>query len=185
MIMPTSQITEWSRLGREISRRMREPTKRVSFVVYFFAVVLLLGGMGWVIPLCRLVFSAEMKVVSELPVAFSTFLLALLAGAMADIVLSENGSTEESPFQETTKGFRIFALGLSLLGIPLAFAGIQSSRLVWAYVASILGMIISLFLWWVLNADKSRWRDKPIEPIAATGGTTSVELKGSTEGLTI
>lgn len=183
--MPTAQITEWNRLGKEISRRMREPTRRVAFVAYFIAVVLILGGMGWIIPLCRLVLYCDMKAAYELPIAFSTFLLALLAGGMAEIVLSENGSTEESPSQETTKGFRVFALGLSLLGIPLAFAGIQSSQLLWAYIASILGMIISLFLWWELNADKSRWQDIPTEPIEATGGTTSVELKGSTEGLTV
>jgi len=183
--MPTTQPTEWKRLAKEISRRMREPTGRVIFVIYFFAVVLLLGGLGWIIPLCRLVFYGDMEVVCELPSAFSTFLLALLAGAMADIVLSGDGSVEDSTSPETTRGFRIFAFGLSLLGIPLAYAGIQRTPSVWAYVASILGMFISLFLWWVLNADRTRWQDKPPEPINATGGTTSVELKGSIEGLTV
>jgi hypothetical protein len=182
--MPTAQITEWNRLGKEISRRMREPTKRVIFVIYFFAVVLILGGMGWIIPLFRLVFTGDKNALWELPKAFSTFLLAILASAMADIVLSEDGSSEELSSQETTKGFRVFALGLSLLGIPLAYAGIQRTQLLWAYTASILGMLISLFLWWVLNADKSKWQDKTIEPTAATGGTTSVELRGSTDGFT-
>ena len=78
--MLKDQTTEWERLGQELSRRMREPTRRVIFVIYFFFVVVLLGGMGWIIPLCRYFFNGDMSVVSELPGAYSTFFLARLSG---------------------------------------------------------------------------------------------------------
>ena len=104
---------------------------------------------------------------------------------MAEIVLSEDGPTENSPSQETTKGFRVFALALSLIGILLAYAGIQRTQLFWPYVASTSGLIISLFLWWILNADSAKWHDRPTEPITAAGGTTAVQLEGSTAGLTV
>lgn len=153
-------------------------------MVYFFAVVVVLGGMGWIIPLYRHCFSSDMKAVSDLPSALSSFFLALLAGAMADIVLDDGESKGDSS-QEPNKGFRVFVLGLSLVGIPLAYAGIQRTDTNLAYFASVLGMMISLFLWWILNADKDKWQDRTPEPIVATGGTVSVDLKGSTDGLTV
>src|SRR5689334_11272743 len=87
-----SQSPEWTRLRQEIARRIREPIGRVVFVVYFFAVVLFLGGMGWVIPLCRFYFLGDSTIVSELPSAYATFFLALLASALADIVLGDESS---------------------------------------------------------------------------------------------
>lgn len=183
--MPIERVTEWGRLRKELARRLSEPAGRVVFVIYFIGVVVILGGMGWMIPVCRLFLADDRSVVSELPSALSTFFLALLAGAMADIVLEDNSESGNAPSNNaSTKGFRVFALGLSLVGVPLAYGGIQRSQLIWSYVSSILGMLISLFLWWVLNADKAKWRDEPIPPISAAGGTTSVELKGSTAGLT-
>jgi uncharacterized membrane protein len=185
LYMQKAQTSEWKRLWKELSRRMREPTGRVIFVIYFIAVVIILGGMGWIIPLCRLIFACDMSVAKELPNSFSTFFLAILASAMADIVLADEESGERSSSREPTKGFKVFALGLSLLGIPLAYAGIQSRQLIWAYIASLMGMVISLFLWWVLNADRTKWQETNLEPIEAAGGNTSADLKGSTEGLTV
>lgn len=178
-----SPSSEWTELRKEIARRLREPAGRVAFVMYFFAVVLALGGMGWLIPLYRFYFLHETTVVSELPSAYSTFFLALLASALADIVLVDDEPNDISVTPTFTKGFKMFALGLSLLGIPLAYAGIQRHDLNTASVASVSGMAMSLFLWWILNADRSRWREKPTEAISAAGGPTSVELKGSTQGL--
>src|SRR2546427_2526065 len=166
---------EWTWLRKELSRRLREPAGRVVFVLYFFAVIVVLGGMGWLIPFCRLYLLGDASAASELPSAFSTFFLALLAGALADIVLGEESASENSDAPVATKGFKMFALGLSLLGIPLAFAGIQRSNLAWAYAASVSGLAISLFIWWVLNADRTRWRDEAPEAITAAGGPTEVE----------
>lgn len=182
--MTLKESAEWTRLRKDLVRRMREPIGRVVFVLYFFVVVVALGGMGWLIPLVRFYFLDDANVASELPSAYSTFFLALLAGALADIVLGEDSSSEILATPTVTKGFKMLALSLSLLGIPLAFVGIQRSYIGGAYFASVFGMAISLFLWWVLNADRSRWRDEGPEAISAAGGSTTVELKGSMEGLT-
>jgi hypothetical protein len=180
-----SNLNEWARLRGELGRHIREPAGRVAFVVYFFSVVMVLGGLGWIIPLCRFALLGDARAVSELPSAWSTFFLALLAGAIADIVLGDESTVDNLTMPVATKGFKMFTLGLSLLGVPLAFAGIQRAPVAWAYIASISGMAISLFLWWVLNADRARWRDEMPEPISATGGSTAVDLKGTTEGLTV
>jgi hypothetical protein len=177
---------EWTRLKREITRRLREPTGRVIFVVYFFAIVIMLGGMGWIIPLCRFYFLQDFAVIDELPGAYATFFLASIAGAMADLVLRGNSANGEGSVNEGREnyGFRIFAFGLSLVGILLAFASLQRAAPMWAYVASVLGLMMSLVLWWLLNADSGKWTDATQDPTPPLGGSPTADLQGSTQGLT-
>jgi hypothetical protein len=177
------EFSEWARLRSELRRRIREPAGRVAFVLYFLTVVFVLGGMGWLIPLCRFYVLKDESAFSEVPSAASAFFLALLAGGLADIVLGEDSGSDNSPTPAASKGFKMFALGFSLLSVPLAVVGIQRSHLFLAHAASAAGLALGLFLWWVLNADRARWQDEVPEAIAATGGPTTVELKGTTEGL--
>ncbi len=177
------KFPEWARLCSELRRRVCEPLGRVIFVIYFFTVVVLLGGIGWLIPLCRLCLLNDKSALSEVPSAASAFFLALLAGGLADIVLGEDSGSDTSATPTPSKGFTMFALGFSLLSVPLAVVGIQRSHLLLAYIASTAGLALGLFLWWVLNADRARWHDEPPEAISAAGGSTTVDLEGTTEGL--
>src|ERR1044071_9667693 len=77
-----SLSANWKDLGIEIYRRLKKPLGYPSFVFYFLGIIVLVGSLGVWISIYKQSWEA-------VPRDLSTYLLAILSAASADLILSE------------------------------------------------------------------------------------------------
>jgi hypothetical protein len=182
----------WRELLLDIWNRSLVPWLRPKFVLYFFFVMVLLGGLGVWVPLlaetplahawaaatCSLPSSEctfttlhiqSLEVLSHLAAA----LLAVVAAAFADAILEP----------EANGSFRMFAFSIFALTVFLGVITLFSAPCKQAYFCGITGAALSLFLWWIVNARNRRLLGPQPEADAPTGGPTDAPLAGSLEGI--
>jgi hypothetical protein len=158
--MPQQNKESWKELVAEIRRRVKDPFGQPEFVLYFVAIILLIGGLGvWIS-----VYKKDWEVV---PRDMSTYLLAILAASAADLVLSK----------KSTRSLQMLGLFVLVTGGFLAVLSQANTNVIRAYVYAIVGTLMALLLWWVANSIR---RDifGPAEPIDALGGQLHEELTG-------
>lgn len=162
-----ARTRRWAALGRELALRAFEPIEHPTFVIFFFAIVVGVGGVGTWVELFKLYRLQETPgPLDGLITSLVTFFFALVGTSCTQLIIEESES----------KALRALAqcvLFLAFVGAVLATAGIGSGQagiLPWT-----LASIAALAIWWLANAKSPGLRD----PDAPTGGAVTKTLPGS------
>lgn len=162
----------WSELRRDVWRRTTRPAAHATFVFFFFGSVVLIGGLGiWV----ELINAAKAPSPTDfLPVrtAMATFFPALIGSTCFQIVLGKY-----------LKALRAVAFVGTTIIAAVGFWLVLDRNLSTALSLSIgtLASLVSLWFWWIANADNPDFFDEPLDQ-AALGGSTDRPLGGDLGG---
>ena len=178
------QKSDWRVLGDDVWRKCGEACERPAFIIYFSTVIVWLGGIGFWIPVGRFFLSPRTaQSASDVAAALATFLLAVTASAMGDIVLAGDEQAEEGA-PVTRKGFRMLTMGLSIFVVPLAFVALHNTHPTLGVWCAILGTLVSLILWILVNAESHKWREPDAPQESVGGASTDVPLTGNLGSIT-
>lgn len=171
--------THWNSFLSDVLQRLKKPFRHPAFCMYFVVFTLGVGGIGVWIEAIKAILNPTFEAMMLVPRTLSTYLLAVIATAAADLVMSDLVMPEE----QTKRYMRMFALASLVVGTALGVVGLNISFLKWAYGCAILGTILALLLWWLANAANSKFleQDPPVD--AATGGDPDQNLAGNLDGL--
>jgi hypothetical protein len=162
-----SLSANWKELWIELKRRLKKPLGYPSFVFYFLGIIILIGGLGvWI--------SIYKKTWDAVPRDLSTYLLAILSSAAADLILSEGKK----------QSLQMFSILTLVIGGFLSVLSEANSDLTRAYIYAILGAFLALLLWWIANADNAKLFGENPPPNAATGGDPNIIL-GNLSGIEV
>lgn len=169
----------WAILGRELMRRTIQPASHVSFALYFFVAVIVLGAAGiWLELYAYLSFAAvpyQSPSAAALRTAVTTFFPAL-AGTSCMQLIWEN---------DDFRSLRAFATSalvvLFLAALAIAPATVSNSAALWVgCVASCL----AFWTWWIANAEQKGLMD--LDPDAPMGKKDpKANLSGNLDGFTV
>jgi hypothetical protein len=147
--------------------------------MYFFGIIVLVGGFGIIEPLVSysiLGTMAFMELPKALISATYTYFVAIAATAAVDLILSYH----------QRKYFLMFFLVCSLLvflcALFAAMLGTILNKSGAAIFPTVLGYFIALFLWWVGNSTNVHLLDTPIQNTAPTGGDPRNKPPGDLTG---
>lgn len=174
-----SRIGTWSGLFKELLKRSYEPLNHPSFVIYFIVSVVIAGGAGVWLELCSYII-ADMELkspsLSALKTALITFFPAVAGSACLQIIWAEDDH----------RALRAFAtLVLFVLAILALLTGLIS--VIPIKCALFVGggaSLLSLWIWWIANANQEGLRDK-VPTDAPTGGSVGVPLAGDLTGFKV
>ena len=175
----------WLELADELAARLIEPRYSVSFVMYLFTGVVLLGGIAIWLEIVRYAIEFHNAKPNETPslsgvlTAMHTFYPALAWSATMQLVY---GDTNDKWLKALAIGFGSVTLILAVFAMALAG--------VWLPLTSIViggfGTVIAIFLWWIANAPDPNLRDLMPRTVglAAKGGEIDpgAPLPGTTSG---
>ena len=165
-----TQPNYWQEFWDELTERLRTPAKHPTFVFYFFGIIVLVGGFGWLEPLGSGLFSwewTENKTV-RLISAFYTYSVCIAATAAVDLILSLHQRKY------------LMMLFLVCCGLVLLCAILAANLGTLASIPPLfVGYILALFLWWVGNANNFNLLDSQPKPDVTTGGDTHVQPVGN------
>ncbi|KZX87802.1 hypothetical protein A3726_09260 [Erythrobacter sp. HI0037] len=158
-------------LWDDIKRRTTKPKEHATFVFYFLGAILFIGGLGIWVELINAAGSWTETDLVALRTALTTFFIALIASSGFQLVLGE------------WKQLRAAAYMVSLLmaGLGIWLIADRELDLKVAIPLSVIGYLISLWIWWISNADNTDLHDEP-PPEASVGGELDRDLKGDLEG---
>lgn len=162
------RMRHWVTLGRELALRTKEPIEHPTFIFYFVAIVIGVGGIGTWVELFRLAGPLETPNPHDgLVTSLITFFFALVGTSCTQLIIeeSENKSLRALGQFVLVLAF-ISAAVLTALGMASGQAGIRP----WA-IASFLALVV----WWIANAKSPGLRDTD----APTGGTVTKKLPGN------
>lgn len=152
-------------LPGELKRRFKTPLKSVTFWAHLFVAVVGLGGAGiWYSLIeCKLSGQWDMAAIAA---ALCTYFPAVAGAAYVD------SSSEGQPY---IRSFGIIAIAVFVILIFLSVFTIRDGSIIWG----IIGTVLSILFWWVVNADKSCFRD-----VDGDGSTPNPnrKLKGNRKG---
>jgi hypothetical protein len=152
-------------LPGELMRRLKAPLKSVTFWAQLLVAVVGLGGAGiWYSLIeCKL---TGVWSWSAIAAALCTYFPAVAGAAFVD------SSSESQPY---VRSFGLIAVALFMVLIFLAVFTIREGFIFWG----IVGSVLSILFWWVVNADKACFRD-----VDGDGSTPSPnrKLKGNRKG---
>jgi hypothetical protein len=174
--MPESEKDFWKHwkiFGSDILQRLKQPFAHPPFVLYFLVVIVGVGGIGVWIEIYKTFTKRTDESIISVPRSLSTYLLAILATAAADLILS---------ILETKRSMLMLALSSLIAGIVLAVIGLTITTLMWASSCAVLGTILALLLWLLANADNAKLFESSPPIDAATGGNPE-EIAGNTDGI--
>lgn len=170
----------WAILGRELKRRTVQPAGHVSFALYFFVAVILLGGAGIWLELYSFmshVATPDKPTASAaaLRTAVITFFPAL-AGTSCMQLIWEN---------DDFRSLRAFATSalvvLFLAALAIAPSTISTSAALWV---GCLASCVAFWTWWIANAEQRGLLD--LDPDAPMGKKDpNADLAGDLDGFTV
>jgi len=165
-------MSSWVTLYRELRKRTVEPLSHASFVMYFCAAVVLVGGAGVWFELHSYVFHVPtvehpLPTASALRIAVITFFPALAGSSCMQLIWAEDHN-------KSLRAFAITALAaLACLVVAIAPSAVRNST---ALGVGLFASIVALWTWWIANAKQ---RDL-LDIDAATGKkVTAGELQGN------
>lgn len=157
----------WSALWHELVARAKEPFESPTFVFFFLAVVIGVGGIGTWIELVKLTRSqVTPDPFGGLLTSLVTFCFALVGTSCTQLIIEESES-------KALRALAQLVLILAIISGALAIAGVGSGR--WGLLIWTLASLIALVVWWIANAKSMGLRD----PDAPTGGTVTKTLPGN------
>lgn len=164
----------WKSFLSDVLQRLKQPFRHPSFGMYFVFFMLGVGGIGVWLELIKAILNPTFEAKMLVPRSLSTYLLAVIATAAADLVMSE---------EQTKRYMRMFALSSLVVGTALGVVGLTIPFYRWAISCAALGTILGLLLWLLANSANSKLleQDPPVD--AATGGDPDQNLAGNLDGL--
>jgi hypothetical protein len=165
----------WKDFFSDGMKGMKQPLAHPSFVLYFLVITLGVGGIGVWLEVYKAYLNPTFEALILVPRSLSTYLLAVLATASADLILST---------EQTKRSMRMLALSSLLAGTALALIGLNISFLRWAYGCAILGTILALLLWLLANSDNSKLFE-PSPPVDAATGGDPENIQGNLNGIIV
>ena len=163
----------WKYLLFLLKKRLLLPWSHTTFTIYFAVVLILLGGMGVWVPIYQNYGkSVSLAEALAVPNGIATYLIAVIAAAFADILLTD---AEKKPI-------RIFSYAISVVALILGVLCLFCGNVATAYCLSVPGSVLSLMLWCIVNAEESTLQDPP-PPTASTGGDVDKPLPGNLDGI--
>lgn len=152
----------WQELFGELRDRVSKPCRHPTFVMYFFAVIIVVGGFGLLEPIASRWLLDTLNP-SAFPAALVsaayTYFIAVAATASVDLLLSYSQRRHIRMF------FLLCFLVVVLCGVIAAL--LRNPRD--AAYPSVFGYFLALFLWWLGNADNVNLLDTPVVPTAPIG----------------
>lgn len=166
----TTQQSHWKSLRQEIKKRCYLPLSQPAFILYFFFVIVIVGGLGVFIKLYR-VLSMEVTPQDTLGLAqdLSTYLLAMIAASFVDLDFSESSNLTS---------LRMFGFALLLIGAMFGIISQITTNSNLALGSACAGTALALFLWWIANYDNSKLMEKTPDPNNPMGGNPD-NIKGN------
>lgn len=169
-MQPTLPSGGWNEFGRDLKRRTRQPFRHATYCFYFFASVILIGGLGiWleIVLLAR----TNWESAANLKTAVATFFPALIGSTCLQIL-----------FGTYLKALKAFSVVLTLVFAATGFWIIVDRDLATCIALGVgaFSTAISLWYWWIANADNADFFDDPTAPIG--GDNPTGPLGGSLAG---
>jgi len=160
----SSQYESWVTLWNELVKRTKNPTRHVSFVIYFLVAVVIFGGIGvWTEIRSYFVFVPTDKnpsvTLESIRTAIITFFPALAGSACMQLIWAENKD-------KSLRAFAFFIVTILVLVIFLTAPASVSDPI--AITAGTVASAVALWTWWIANANNKELLDQ-INPDAATG----------------
>ncbi len=174
----------WRNLAIEIFKRLIDPLRYPTYVIYFLVVIVFVGGLGFWIP-----FFQKETTSMVLAQQLSTYLLAIAAASFADICFNfftnlKRGKEDEDEEEEfrintdkknsTMMSLWSFAFMMTVATVALGIyclvgTGTDGEQ---AYRYSLIGTALSLILWLLANYDNRKLKESffhSYPPVAAVG----------------
>ncbi|MFN4037511.1 hypothetical protein [Comamonas aquatica] len=157
----------WAALRRELALRAVEPIEHPTFVIFFLAIVVGVGGVGTWVELFKLSRpQGAPDPLDGLITSLITFFFALVGTSCTQLIIEESES-------KALRALAQFVLFLAFVGAVLATAGVGSGQAgIWPWT---FASVAALVVWWLANAKSPGLRD----PDAPTGGAVTKTLPGN------
>lgn len=185
-----ARSNSWIDLADDLAVRLFEPLYSVSFLLYLFTGVVLLGGISIWLEIVRHAIELQSYVpkaglkppsLSGVVTAMHTFYPALAWSATMQIVYADQDKTDKR-----VKAFALTLGSLTLLMAVIAMAMAAVWLSITSIVVGIVGILLAILLWWIANAKDANLRDTLPQNLGmgAKGGAVepSTPLPGSTQG---
>ncbi|WP_430504698.1 hypothetical protein [Ralstonia pseudosolanacearum] len=156
----------WAALKHELTLRAVEPFESPTFVFFFLAIVVGIGGVGIWIELFKLTRPlGTPDPLDGLITSLIAFFFALVGTSCTQLIIEESES-------KALRALAQVVLFLAFVGAVLATAGVGSGQAgIWTWT---LASIAALVVWWLANAKSPGLRD----PDVPTGGAVTRVLPG-------
>ena len=160
----------WAALKHELAQRAVEPFESPTFVFFFLAIVIGVGGIGIWVELFKLTRpQGTPDPLDGFVTSLIAFFFALVGTSCTQLIIEESES-------KALRALAQFVLILAFVGAVLATVGVGSGQagvLPWTFAS-----IAALVVWWLANAKSPGLRD----PDAPTGGAVTKKLPGNLSG---
>ncbi len=176
----------WSHLIKSIHRRLIDPWKHPTFILYFFGIVVVIGcfGVWWpilfVYPNKNLSDNEKMSAVAG---SLYTLFIGIAATATTDHIIGLKSKNEKSLamfFIICSVAVGVCGLIAAVLTFKVTDATDQSPR--YALDIAAFGLVLALVLWWTANARNCNLQDTS-RPDATLGGDPDADLSGNLAGI--
>lgn len=162
-------------LKRELATRISAPAGEVTFWLYLFSGVLVLGGFGVWYEFFPYVLSLNGSSAAGVYSALLTFFPALAGPAALQMVFTD----VEKPLKAFAIAYCVLFLGLFTL---LTLGKPEKTWLSFLVVG--IACLTAIFMWWITNGHDPAFRDN-VDDKAPLGGDTQVTPKGSLDGFEV
>ncbi|MBL0310165.1 MAG: hypothetical protein IPP77_10945 [Bacteroidetes bacterium] len=166
----TEKISKWKIFGEIISIRTTAPSGNPEFWLYFVLINLVFCALGiYVSIFTDLVDKNRYFDFRALNTNLGTFYIAILASGCFDLILSR------AKIMKTT--LSMFSIAILVFGI-LALIISAVVRLRFALPITFTFCIVSLFIWWIANAENDKLMMDEVSISDITGGNLAQKILG-------
>lgn len=171
--------SKWGLLWTTLREKLAKSFTHPELILYWFFIVIVLGANGvWL----SIGFEQGKCRVEHRTIILSlcSYFIAVLASSSADLILAKpDYDPETATMDEIVKKNQakkmIAMLGISVLitGLALTLLSIYSSEGL-GYILSLVGVIITLVVWLIANAENPMTKDEPVSnPVSQLGGIST------------
>lgn len=162
----------WPALGREVKARTLNPLYHPSFVIFFFVAIIGLGPTGFWIELFNYMTDPKYDF-GKVRASIVSFVPAFIAATTMQLIWAEG-----------TRALRALAiLMLSVCMLCLVLCGSEKVGNTVAMWLGCLSAIVSLWMWWIANANQKEFQDQTPDPgLNPVGGNLDRDLAGTLDG---
>jgi len=158
----------WYQFREALKSRTSDPSHHPSYWGYFLVGVLLLGGLGIWVEILRIILSKNTPDLTSLCVAINVFYPSLGCASALQFVWGE--------YPKMLRALAIVMCGLFV--VPCVLIAIFGHYTGWVLFWEIILSLISLWSWWITNADNRNLLDP--DPPTAYGPSNATEALGGT-----
>ena len=170
MVDNDREPNSWIYLGYFIKRRSKAPLRHFSFFAFFIIGIIVAGGLGIWLTLWEYCTSSSNQL-NDIVRSIATYFPAIATASLFELICPD----------ENEKYIRSFALFAGVLILILFVFTVNLNPGSISLFVGLLGVAVSLFLWWIANAENDSLRDKAPDN-AALGGDVASEAKGDLTG---